>query len=39
MAALSSATLWKTPRRMASSVIRPKNRSTRLIQEADVGVK
>ena len=26
-------------RRMASSVIRPKNRSTRLIHEAEVGVK
>ena len=36
---VSSATLWNTARRMASSVIRPKNRSTRLIQEAEVGVK
>ena len=34
-----SATLVKTPRRMRSVVIRPKKRSTRLIQDAEVGVK
>src|SRR5271165_6507203 len=39
MAVSSSATLWNTPRRMASSVIRLKKRSTRLIQEAEVGVE
>src|SRR5260370_34893815 len=39
MVASSSATLLKTPRRIRSVVIRPKKRSTWLIQELDVGVK
>ena len=39
MAASSSCTLLNTPQRMRSSVIRPKKRSTWLIQEAEVGVK
>jgi hypothetical protein len=39
MALLSSATLLKTPRRMRFRVISAKNRSTMLIQEAEVGVK
>ncbi len=39
MAFSSSATLWKTPRRMLLSVMSAKKRSTRLSQEAEVGVK
>ena len=39
MATSRSATLLKTPRRMRLSVISPKKRSTRLSQDAEVGVK
>src|ERR1700726_727259 len=39
IAASSSATLWKMPRRMRWRVISAKSRSTRLTHELDVGVK
>src|SRR6202045_1932318 len=39
IAASSSATLWKMPRRMRWRVISAKSRSTRLSHELDVGVK
>ena len=39
MAAVSSGTLLKTPRRMQSWVISAKKRSTMLSQDAEVGVK
>src|SRR6516162_1571966 len=39
MAASSSATLLKTPRRICWRVISANSRSTRLIQDDDVGVK
>ena len=39
MALLSSATLLKAPQRMRFRVMSAKNRSTMLIQEAEVGVK
>ena len=39
MAASSCVTLLNTPQRMRSAVIRPKQRSTWLSQDAEVGVK